>query len=327
MLFRYLRDRLKLILLFAAFLIIISSIFYLENLQLDAVYYSLLLCGLLAFLVMIYDFYLYYNKHKILLRLRENINVSIEDIPKGSGIIEKDFIVLIEKLFDYNRDLIFNSDISKTEMIDFYTLWVHQIKTPIAAMSVLLQEEECNENSKLKQELFKIERYVEIVLQYLRLDSLGEDLNLQRYDLNKIVNQSIRKYAPMFIHKKIKLDIENFNIKVLTDEKWLTFVVEQLISNALKYTNSGIIKIFVKEEKTLVIEDSGIGISEEDIPRVFERGFTGFNGRMDKKSTGLGLYLCREILKKLNHKIYITSKVGHGTRVSLDLASDEFILE
>ena len=116
------------------------------------------------------------------------------------------------------------------------------------------------------------------------------------------------------------MDFQPTNYKVLTDEKWLVFVIEQLLSNAIKYTNKGKISIYPLEDKKLVIEDTGIGISKEDIPRIFDKGFTGYNGRTDKKATGLGLYLCKNILDKLSHKISIESEVGVKTKVILDLA-------
>ena len=171
-----------------------------------------------------------------------------------------------------------------------------------------------------KQHLFKIEQYVEMVLSYIRLDNSENDFVIKEYNLDDIVRQAIRKYAPLFIRKKISLDFQNTNYKVLTDEKWLVFVIEQLLSNAIKYTNKGKISIYPLENKKMVIEDNGIGISPEDIPRIFDKGFTGYNGRADKKATGLGLYLCKNILDKLSHKISIESEIGVGTKVILDLS-------
>lgn len=322
---KYFKDKFKLILLFILFLLIFVIVFWLYNLPMEAVLYGALLCSVMGVIVIINDYVKFRKKHIELTRLMNCINISIDELPISKNSIESHYEILIKKLFEYNRSLISTGDIEKTEMIDFYTLWVHQIKTPIAAMSLLLQESEGEEKKKLLQELFKIERYVEMVLQYLRLGSLSGDLKLERYGLEEIVKQAIKKYASMFIHKKIKLEINNFDIKVLSDEKWLTFVIEQLISNALKYTNEGSIKIYIEKEKILVIEDTGIGISEEDLPRVFEKGFTGFNGRMDKKATGLGLYLTRKILDKLNHKIEITSREGVGSKVSIYLDNVEFV--
>ena len=202
-------------------------------------------------------------------------------------------------------------------MTDYYTLWAHQIKTPIAAMRLLLQEES---RPELEGELLKIEQYVEMVLGYLRLGSDSTDYVFRECGLDALVRQSVRKYARLFILKKISLDFQETGRTVLTDEKWLSFVVEQLLSNAVKYTpEGGLVRVYGDGE-TLVIADSGIGIRPEDLPRVFEKGFTGFNGREDKKSTGIGLYLCRQVLDRLNHRISITSRLGQGTLVRLDLS-------
>ena len=216
-----------------------------------------------------------------------------------------------------------------SDMMDYYTMWVHQIKTPIAAMRLLLQSEETSNSEELLDQLFKIEQYVGMVLQYLRVESMSGDLLLSRYELDDIVKQAIKKHTKSFIRKKITLHYEEIHKKVLTDEKWLVFVIEQLISNALKYTNSGSISIYLDKElpDTLVIEDTGIGICPEDLPRVCEKGYTGYNGRADKKSTGIGLYLCKRILNKLSHTMTITSEVSTGTKVYINLAMKELTVE
>jgi len=185
-------------------------------------------------------------------------------------------------------------------------------------MRLLLQSTENAQNDELSMELFKIEQSVEMVLQYLRLDSESTDYILKEYDLDDIVRQAVRKYARLFIRQKISLDFRETNRRVLTDEKWLVFVIEQILSNALKYTTEGKISIYAAGT-TFVIADTGMGIQGEDLPRVFEKGFTGYNGRIDKKSTGIGLYLCKRILTRLGHTIAIQSRVGVGTRVILGL--------
>ena len=205
-------------------------------------------------------------------------------------------------------------------------MWAHQIKTPISAMRLLMQANGAEGNRDLMDELFKIEEYVGMALGYVRSESMSSDLLLRRCALDGIVKQAERKYAPLFIAKKISLRFEDTGVQVVTDEKWLLFVLEQLLSNALKYTKKGSISIYMAESapKTLVIEDTGIGIRAEDIPRVFERGYTGYTGREYTRSTGIGLYLCRRILTKLGHTIVIESEVGRGTRVLLDLQEYEF---
>lgn len=233
-------------------------------------------------------------------------------------MIESDYQELV-RIIDRERTKIVNEkENALAEMLDYYTIWAHQIKTPIAAMRLLLQSEQPGA-SELSEQLFKVEQYVEMVLQYLRIDSMSSDLLLKRYPLDDIVKQAIRKYSKSFIYKKIKLNYGYLNRNVLTDEKWLVFVIEQILSNALKYTNTGGISIYMDNDlpDTLVIEDTGIGIEAEDLPRVFEKGFTGYNGRTDKKSTGIGLYLCKRILTRLSHTIVVESAVGRGTKVKI----------
>ena len=184
-----------------------------------------------------------------------------------------------------------------------------------------MQSEESEQNKELSIELFKIEQYVEMVLQYLRTDSESSDFVIMKHSLDGMVRQAVRKYAKMFIYKKISLDLKALNREVITDDKWLVFVIEQILSNSLKYTGSGTISIYLEGDSTLVVEDTGIGIRPEDLPRVFEKGFTGYNGRDDKKSTGIGLYLCKRILIKLSHTIAVESEVGKGTKVKVGLDS------
>ncbi len=207
----------------------------------------------------------------------------------------------------------------------YYALWSHQIKTPLAAMRLLLQEEEPDRRA-MEQELLKAEQYVEMALQYQRMAGGTTDLVLAEYDLEKLIRQAVKKTAPLFIYKKLGVEITPIQTSVTTDEKWLIFVLEQLLTNAVKYTDRGRISIY-KEGRELVIEDTGIGILQEDLPRVFEWGYTGFNGRLDKHSTGIGLSLCRQMLKKLGHEIRLESEVGKGTRVFLMLERDAFAIE
>lgn len=326
MFLKYLKDRIKLIVFLVTFVATFSVVIFLYGLPLEPVLYADILCFTLSIIIAVCDFIIYKEKHSRLRKLAFNIVVEISELPHPQSRIEEDYQELIKALVRQRSKMISEADNARTEMIDYYTLWAHQIKTPISAMSVLLQDMQGEPKEQLTQELFKIERYAEMVLQYLRLESMNSDLLLQRYNLDSIIKQAVKKYAPLFIHKKISLDFKETGRTVLTDEKWLVFVIEQLLSNAVKYTNSGTISVYC-ENDYLVIEDTGIGISEEDLPRIFEKGFTGCNGRMDKKSTGLGLYLCKKILDKLCHGIKITSKQGKGTRVLLFLFSDDITLE
>ncbi len=212
-------------------------------------------------------------------------------------------------------------------MTDYYTAWVHQIKTPIASMSLRLQNDDSAFSSDLAEDLMKIEQYVEMVLMFLRLESDYTDYVFREYNLDKIVKDCVKKFSKQFIRRKIRLDYRLEEETVLTDEKWLSFVIEQVLSNALKYTDSGTISIYMKEPKTLCIEDTGIGIAPEDLPRIFDRGFTGYNGRTDKKASGIGLHLCRMICKNLHHTITAGSVQGKGTIIEIGLDSSELEIE
>ena len=316
----YIKQSIKVLLLFIVFALVFCIVFSLYNLEIEAIYYSVMLCSFIGLIYICINFINYYKKHIQLYKLQNEISISSENLPSPKTLMEEDYTNLILNLNKEYKTYISKSDIAKSDMIDYYTMWVHQIKTPISAMKLLIQTSESEISSDLSSELFKIEQYVEMVLSYIRLGSNENDFVIKEYDLDNIVRQAIRKYAPLFIRKKINLDFQPTTYKVLTDEKWLVFVIEQLLSNAIKYTNKGKISIYPLEDKKLVIEDTGIGISQEDIPRIFDKGFTGYNGRTDKKATGLGLYLCKNILDKLSHKISIESEVGVKTNVILDLS-------
>jgi len=314
----YLRRHAKIVLLLLIFTAVFALIFSLYDLPTEAVAYAAVLCACIGGILFVIGYLQYHRRHRALEELRCRITLSIDELPPPKGHLEQDYQALIKLLYQDKARLASQADSTRSDIVDYYTLWAHQIKTPIAAMRLLLQSAENAQNDELSLELFKIEQYVEMVLQYLRVDSESTDYMLKEYDLDDIVRQAVRKFARQFIGKKISLDFTQTNRKVLTDEKWLAFVLEQVLSNALKYTAGGKIAIY-GAGSTLVIEDTGMGIQEEDLPRVFEKGFTGYNGRIDKKSTGIGLYLCKRVLTKLGHTIAITSRLGEGTRAILGL--------
>ena len=171
----------------------------------------------------------------------------------------------------------------------------------------------------LGAELFRVERYVELVLSYLRLGGTSTDYVIRQVDVDNVLRQAARKYAPLFIRGKVSLELNETGLRALSDEKWLQLVIEQVLSNAVKYAPGGHVKVWSEGER-LFIQDDGVGIAAEDLPRIFERGFTGYNGRMDKRATGIGLYLSQEICRKLGHTITVESELGKGTRVTVGLA-------
>lgn len=213
------------------------------------------------------------------------------------------------------------------DLMDYYTLWAHQIKTPIAASSLLVGEiEDKKVKNQLEQELFKIESYVNIVLQYLRLESFHEDLILKKENVEDLVKEIVKKYAIFFIQKGLSLNLHDLDRTIITDKKWFVVILEQVLSNSLKYTSQGGIEIYFQED-TLYIKDSGLGIQDADLLRVFERGFSGYNGRLTQQSSGLGLYLSKKIADELGHQISITSQVGQGTTVMINFSEKKMIFE
>jgi len=321
LLIKYFRQHLPLFLAAGAAVLIFVSVFSLYSLPMEAVVYAAILSAVVFLIVGSFSFVSFYNKHRTLEGLQNQITIPGIDLPQPKGQIEKDYQELLCILERARTSILFENDRSLTEMTDYYTLWTHQIKTPIAAMGLLLQTDESEKNREYWEQLFKIDQYVEMLLQYLRMEGPASDLIIRRYSLDAIVKQAVRKTSKLFIRKKIKLEMAELDHQVLTDEKWLSFVIEQLLTNALKYTPEGLISLSMDDilPKTLVIRDTGIGIQPEDLPRVFEKGYTGYNGRTGQKSTGIGLYLCKKVLDKLSHRITIESEVGIGTTVKIGL--------
>ena len=213
------------------------------------------------------------------------------------------------------------------DLLDYYTLWVHQVKTPIAASSLLIGDLKDKEAKyQLEQELFKIESYVHLVLQYLRLESFHDDLVLKQENLADLVREVVKKYALFFIQQGLSLNLHDLDHTIVTDKKWFLVILEQVLSNSLKYTKEGSIEIYFHEDR-LYIKDTGLGIKNADLLRVFERGFSGYNGRLTQQSSGLGLYLSKKIADQLGHKIAIDSQVGQGTTVSIAFPEKKLIFE
>ena len=318
----YLKKNIKVYILFIVFIFIFFIMFYLYNLPLEALIYTGSFCFLAALVASFSDFVNYRESYRKLKFLEENILNDLDALPKSLDIRIDYYHKIIEKLYEELEKLTQENRQKNTDMVDYYSMWVHQIKTPIAAMNFLLDNEEVDQKI-LQQELFKIERYVEMVLTYIRLDSISSDYVITKINLDEVVKDSVKKYATIFINKKIKLNYVSHETMVISDKKWLSFAFEQILGNSVKYSsNGGEITIETCENK-LIIEDNGMGIKEEDLPRIFEKGFTGFNGRYEKKSSGLGLYLCKKTLDKLGHHIEISSKVGEGTRIEITFPKED----
>lgn len=315
----YLQQYRLTILIYLIFILIFRGIFFLYRLEKEAVLYGTLLCLLLLVIVLPVHFIHYYLKHKELLELRGKRYLEAKQIPAPRGLIENDYRELLLEWMENTAREKSNLRIFKEDSVEFYSTWVHQIKTPIAVMRLWLQEEDTEENGRLLLELSRIEQYADMVLSYFRLDGTARDLVIREYSLDEIIRNCIRRYASWFVTKGISVRYEKTDLQVLTDKKWLTFMIEQILSNAIKYTEEGSITIRAEEGPILYIEDTGIGIAREDLPRIFEKGFTGYNGRADKKSTGIGLYLVKRTVDLLGTPVNVQSVPGQGTVFSVDL--------
>ncbi|MGI5959518.1 MAG: sensor histidine kinase [Massiliimalia sp.] len=324
----YVKQYQKGILVFLLFSVIFLASFFLYDLPLEAVLYPMVICGVLGFLFLLWEARKAKQKHRRLQELCQLPAVLMNEFPEMETLDDQDYQNLIESLRQEQNQLQTQMNCRYQDMVDYYTIWAHQIKTPIAAMRLTLQNEDSKFSRQLSQELQRIEQYVEMVLAFLRLDSPVQDYVFRRQDLDEIVRDAVKKFAGSFIQKKLHLYYEPLNVSVLTDEKWLSFVVEQVISNAVKYTPSGgCITIDLEQPQVLCIRDNGIGIAPEDLPRVFEKSYTGYNGRSDKKASGIGLYLCRRICDNLGHQITIQSSLDSGTVVRIDLKKKKLQVE
>ena len=321
----YLRRCGKPLLLAAACTAVAAAVLLLYAVPGEALLYALLLCAVLCLAALLTDFFRYRRRHLRLLARQDAVVLGMDQFPTPRSQIEQDYDALLRAVQADKDRRLSQAEALLTDAQQYYTVWTHQIKTPIAAMKLLLRQQDSELSRELSAELFKIEQYVELVLSYQRLNSESSDFVLRRYPLQDIVRQSVKKYAPLFNRKRISLELRPFSLDVLTDEKWLCFVVGQLLSNALKYTPpGGRITIWTELPATLLIQDTGIGIRAEDLPRVCEKGYTGCNGRTDKQATGIGLYLCRQVLDRLGHALTLRSTPGYGTTVLIDLESAQF---
>lgn len=314
----YLKERWKRLLMLLLFVCIFAFSFWVYRLPVRAVIYPCALCLLFGAVFAAYDITKAYRRHKFFKELHRRNTELISALPEPEGIVDSDYQQLISVLKEKIAEITAQTDSRIRDTVDYYTVWAHQIKTPIAAMRLTLQKEDVPEARRLASELSRIEQYVEMVLVFVRLGSDYSDYVFAQQDIDEIIKSSVKKFASEFIDRRIRLEYDSVDIQAVTDEKWFAFVVEQLLSNALKYTREGSIKIY-SEGKVLCIKDTGIGIAPEDLPRVFDKGYTGCNGRTDRRASGLGLYLCRRICQNLGIDISISSTVGEGTTVRLDL--------
>lgn len=285
-----------------------------------------LVCLEAMIIYMVIDYREQKDKYRILSNSTQLIEEAFDNMPETNDVIEQQYQEMVKILAEkLNSSKLAEND-KYNSMLDYFSIWVHQIKTPISSMRLLLDGEDSKEARKVASELNRIEQYVEMVLTYLRLDSQTNDFVFRKCCIDEIVRQSIKRFARDFISKKLSLDYTGIEGDIVTDSKWFGFVIEQVLSNALKYTYEGGIRIY-RQEDMLVISDTGIGIAAEDLPRVFENSYTGYNGRSKEASSGIGLYLCKRICDSLGVKLCIESEVAKGTSVYIGLTQDNVVFK
>lgn len=255
----------------------------------------------LAFEIIVFFYMVYLVFMAFLNKKEENLKTQIQELQETNLNLRNDFLA------------------KEKELQEYFLIWIHQIKTPITAGKLICDGDIENENVKnIKKELIYIEDYTNMALSYLKMANHNTDMDISLVNLDDIIRPLIKKYAILFISNNIKLEYEKLNVKVITDSKWCMVVIEQLLSNAIKYTKNGIVSItFSEKENYLEIKDNGIGIKDSDLPKIFDKGYSGFNGRQNQKSTGIGLFLVKQILDKLGQKVKLESKLDEGTSVKV----------
>lgn len=306
--------------------------------------YAAVLDAILLLITVLVGFFRYSSKVKALSNALKRPVEEQAKLPEATDDVEMLYHRLLENQSIARSEAESSAAIRQSQMRDYYSMWVHQIKTPISAMKLLLEAEReelglliCDEEQQaslkelsdnvasFEDELFRIEEYVSMALQYQRVSSTENDFVLEKVSVDGVIRDTIKKYAKIMIRRHIGINYSGTVQEVYTDGKWLAFMLEQILSNAIKYTPQGVVTIETAEEKDrffITIKDTGIGIKAEDLPRVFEKGYTGYNGHADKKATGIGLYLCRQMADKLGHTIRMESEIGKGTKVWIGVDLD-----
>ncbi|EDP23965.1 sensor histidine kinase [Parvimonas micra] len=274
-------------------LLVFWVVFLLMNLSFESYF--------LAFEIVLFFYMVYLVFMAFLNKKEEKLKNQIQELEEANLNLRNDFLA------------------KEKELQEYFLIWIHQIKTPITAGKLICDSDIENENVKnIKKELIYIEDYTNMALSYLKMANHNTDMDISLVNLDDIIRPLIKKYAILFISNNIKLEYEKLNVKVITDSKWCMVVIEQLLSNAIKYTKNGIVSIsFNEKENYLEIKDNGIGIKDSDLPKIFDKGYSGFNGRQNQKSTGIGLFLVKQILDKLGQKVKLESKLGEGTSVKV----------
>ena len=321
-LLRFLSYRRTLIAYFLITAVLLLLVSFLTDLSRATVLYLILLMTFALLVILTFDGVRYGRSLRALRALAVNARQIRERLPSPNNEIEAQSFLLLKAMDADNEALRRRIDQLQSEQIGYYTLWVHQTKTPIAAMRLVLDGMDTTEAAQLRLELFKIEQYADLALRYVKLSDIASDLVIAPCELADIVRESVRKFAVPFVYGRLSVDVRPIQRALTTDARWLGFILEQVLSNAVKYTVTGGVTVAFSGN-ALTVTDTGVGIRAEDLPRIFEKGYTGYNGRMDTRASGIGLYLAKKAADALHVGISVDSTLGVGTTVTLLLPDDE----
>lgn len=320
---QYLKDRRKVLCVFGIFVICFFFLYFLYDVRLEPAFYTLFLMMLFALPFIVQDIRRYYKTISKIAKIAHSDFADNIDLPAANGLVEQCYQAKIKSIVQAWKADRAAWRKAAAERDDYYTLWTHQIKTPLYSMDLMLQTQDMAPQ-KWRIELMKVSQYVEMALKYLQLENQSADVFLSQIPALPLVQEAVKKYSGMFIAKRLRVKLKDLDGCILTDQKWFSFMLEQLISNAVKYTEQGGVTISQPSPSQICVSDTGIGISDSDLPLIFEKGYSGFNGRIQKKSSGCGLYLCKKIAKLLGCSLSVTSKIKHGTTVIITLPQADF---
>lgn len=324
--FQYFASRRALLFLFAFTIVIVRLLGLLADQDPVYVKYETILISFTLGCILLTDGVRYEKKRRSMEQVKQRIELIPRELPEALDALTADYDELIREISEDDARLRAKQLAESEEQREYYTLWVHQIKTPISAMQLLLAEQDDPQAALLRQELFKVEQYADLALKFIKLNDIASDLVIEQCDLNEIAHTAVKKYSLLFVYQKLSVKIEPLATGIPSDSMWLGFMLGQLLSNAVKYTKTGGVHIYM-DGSALVVEDSGIGIRKEDLPRIFEKGYTGYNGRMDNRASGIGLYLVKRTADALNIQVGVQSELGKGTRVKMTFPERDVFLQ
>lgn len=328
----YIKDKAVVILVNITGLMVLSGFIWLSGCSKESVCLIIIAWLFLLLILGSVDFYRrrkhFKHIHNVLNQLDKRYLIA-EMVTPGYRLEDKLYFEIMRKSNKSIMDTVNELEREQRDYREYLESWVHDVKTPITSLELICANNPDENTKQIQSELGKINNMIDIILYYARMEKAYKDYHIHEVDLKKTVVMAIQSNKQYFLQNQMQVMLEMEETLVSTDEKWVEFLLTQIFTNAMKYRKeeNAYVKIYTKPQKNqmqLMIEDNGIGIAKEDIGRIFEKGFTGKNGRTGKKSTGMGLYLCRELCDKLDIGIFCESVEGEYTRIGLIFPDADF---